>query len=149
MQLIVENIANQLFHIIHEHVSDPLIRKVLEYVGRDEKKHTGLAVLYLPKILERVGFVESHLLWAKQIYWTFCVSQAIWDHRREAAALGIDIQQGLKKGIAAQDHLVEQMGIRRGIFKSRTLEGLVMSMYDRERKRGTWTPHRSRTSSSS
>ena len=41
MQLIVENIANQLFHIIHEHVKDPLIRKVLEYVGRDEKKHTG------------------------------------------------------------------------------------------------------------
>ncbi|MCU1279204.1 MAG: ribonucleoside-diphosphate reductase beta chain [bacterium] len=151
MQLIVENIANQLFHIIHEHVQDPLIRKVLEYVGRDEKKHTGLAVLYLPKILKQVGFVESHMLWAKQIYWTFCVSQAIWDHRREAAALGIDIQQGLRKGIAAQDHLVEQMGIRRGIFKSKTLENLVLSVYDRERsgKRGKWTQPQSRTSSSS
>lgn len=148
MQLIVENIANQLFHIIHEHVQDPLIRKVLEYVGRDEKKHTGLAVLYLPKVLESVGFVESHLLWAKQIYWTFCVSQAIWDHRREAAALGIDIQVGLRKGIAAQDHLVEQMGIRRGIFKSKTLENLVLSVYDREKK-GQWTPRRSSTSSSS
>jgi hypothetical protein len=90
------------------------------------------------------------MLWAKQIYWTFCVSQAIWDHRREAAALGIDIQVGLQKGIAAQDHLVEQMGIRRGIFKSKTLEGLVLSMYDRDRKRrGKWTPHPSRTSSSS
>ncbi len=148
MQLIVENIANQLFHIIHDHVEDPLIRKVLEYVGRDEKKHTGLAVLYLPKILERVGFVESHLLWVKQIYWTFCVSQAIWDHRREAAALGIDISQGLKKGIAAQDHLVEQMGIRRGTFKSKTLEGLVIKMYDRDKGR-KWTPQPSRTSSSS
>jgi rubrerythrin len=147
MQLIVENIANQLFHIIREHIDDPLIRKVLEYVGRDEKKHTGLAVLYLPKILKQVGFVESHMLWAKQIYWTFCVSQAIWDHRREAAALGIDIQQALKKGIAAQDHLVEQMGIRRGIFKSKTLEGLVISMYDRDRRK--WTPQTSRTSSSS
>ncbi len=134
MQLIVENIANQLFHIIHEHIHDPLIRKVLEYVGRDEKKHTGLAVLYLPKVLQEVGFVESHLLWAKQIYWTFCVSQAIWEHRREAAALGIDIQQGLRKGIASQDHLVEQMGIRRGIFKSKTLENLVLSVYDRERR---------------
>jgi rubrerythrin len=132
MQLIVENIANQLFHIIREHVEDPLIRKVLEYVGRDEKKHTGLAVLYLPRILQQVGFVESHFLWAKQIYWTFCVSQAIWDHRREAAALGIDIRKGLQRGIAAQDHLVEQMGIRRGIFKSPTLERMVLSMYDRD-----------------
>jgi rubrerythrin len=149
MQLIVENIANQLFHIIHEHVHDPLIRKVLEFVGRDEKKHTGLAVLYLPRVLERVGFVESHFLWAKQIYWTFCVSQAIWDHRREARLLGIDIQQGLKRGIAAQDHLVEQMGIRRGIFKSRTLEKLAISAYDRDDKRGRWTPQPSKTSSKS
>jgi rubrerythrin len=144
MQLIVENIANQLFHIIHDAISDPLIRKVLEYVGRDEKKHTGLAVLYLPKILRQVGYVESHLLWAKQIYWTFCVSQGIWDHRREAEALGIDVQEGLRRGIAAQDHLVEQMGIRRGIFKSRTLEGLVIGMYDRKGER--WTRARSRTS---
>src|SRR5260370_42452051 len=35
MQLIVENIANQLFHMIHEHVKDPLIGKLLEYVSRD------------------------------------------------------------------------------------------------------------------
>jgi rubrerythrin len=150
MQLIVENIANQLFHIIREHVDDPLIKKVLEYVGRDEKKHTGLAVLYLPEILRKVGFVESHMLWAKQIYWTFCVSQAIWDHRREADALGIDMHAGLKKGIAAQDHLVEQMGIRRGIFKSPTLEKLVLSVYERDSQRkGKWTPAQSRTSSSS
>jgi rubrerythrin len=131
MQLIVENIANQLFHIIHDAIDDPLIKKVVDYVGRDEKKHTGLAVLYLPKILEQVGFVESHLLWAKQVYWTFCVTQAIWDHRREAHALGIDIRKALERGIASQDHLVEQMGIRRGIFKSQTLEKLVMSRYRR------------------
>lgn len=137
MQLIVENIANQLFHIIHDSIEDPLIRKVLEYVGRDEKKHTGLAVLYLPKILKKVGPIESHLLWAKQIYWTFCVSQAIWDHRREAAALNIEIQSALKKGIAAQDHLVDQMGIRRGIFKSKTLENLVLSVYDRDKRAGS------------
>jgi rubrerythrin len=145
MQLIVENIANQMFHIIHDAVADPLIRTVLEYVGRDEKKHTALAALYLPTILKQVGYVESHLLWAKQVYWTFCVAQAIWDHRRDAAALGIDIQEGLKKGIAAQDHIVEQMGIRRGIFKSRTLEQLVISMYQ-PRQGKKWSPAQSRTS---
>jgi hypothetical protein len=145
MQLIVENIANQMFHIIHDAVADPLIKSVLEYVGRDEKKHTALAALYLPTILQRVGFVESQLLWAKQVYWTFCVAQAIWDHRRDADALGIDIREGLRKGIAAQDHIVEQMGIRRGIFKSRTLEGLVISMY-KPRKGDKWSRAQSRTS---
>jgi rubrerythrin len=129
MQLIVENIANQLFNIIHDAVPDPLLRKVLEYVSRDEKKHTGLAVLYLPKILKTVGPVESHLLWAKQVYWSFCVTEAIWQHRREARALGIDIKAALRKGIASQDHLIEQMGIRRGIFKSPTLEKLAIARY--------------------
>jgi rubrerythrin len=129
MQLIVENIANQLFHIIHDAISDPLVRKVLEYVGRDEKKHTGLAVLYLPAILKNVGFLESQLLLAQQVYWSFCVSQAIWNHRREADLLGIDIRKALQRGIDAQDRLVDQMGIRRGIWKNRTLEKLVIGMY--------------------
>jgi rubrerythrin len=129
MQLIVENIANQLFHIIQESLADPLVRKVLEYVGRDEKKHTGLAVLYLPSILQKVGFLESQRLRAQQLYWTFCVSQSIWNHRREANALGIDIRLAMQRGIDAQDRLVEQMGIKRGIFKSRTLERLAINMY--------------------
>jgi rubrerythrin len=129
MQLIVENIANQLFHIIREQIKDPLTRQVLEYVARDEKKHTGLAVIYLPSVLRKVGRVEAELLRARQVYWTFCVSQAIWNHRREADLLGIDIQIALKRGIEGQDRLVEAMGVRRGIFKSRFLEGIVLSMY--------------------
>ena len=129
MQLIVENIANQLFHIIQEQIKDPLTGKVLEYVARDEKKHTGLAVIYLPSILKKVGPLEAEILRARQVYWTFCVSQSIWNHRREADALGIDIQTALRRGIEGQDRLVEAMGIRRGIFKSRFLEGIVISMY--------------------
>ena len=77
MQLIVENIANQLFHIIMEKIRDPLTVKVLEYVARDEKKHTGLAVIYLPSILKKVGPLEAEILRARQVYWTFCVSQSI------------------------------------------------------------------------
>jgi hypothetical protein len=130
MQLIVENIANQLFHVIHDAVSDPLLRKVLEYVGRDEKKHTALAVLYLPNVLKKVGFLEAQELYLRQVYWSFCISSAIWDHRREADALGIDIRSALKRGIDAQDRLVEQMGVRRAIFKNKTLEKMVLNMYE-------------------
>jgi rubrerythrin len=129
MQLIVENIANQLFHIIRERLNDPLVRQVLEFVARDEKKHTGLAVIYLPSVLKKVGFLEAQLLQAKQLYWSFCISSAIWNHRREADALGIDIRTALKRGIAGQDRLVEEMGVRRGIFKNELLEKLVIGMY--------------------
>lgn len=148
MQLIVENVANQLFHIIREHLEDPLLRDVLAYVARDEKKHTGLAVLYLPAILSKMGRIETEILHARQVYWSFCISQAIWNHRQDADVLGIDIGEALRRGIEAQDRLVEQAGIRRGIFKSRFLEGLVLGIYQkRERARGgTWKPAPSRTS---
>jgi rubrerythrin len=129
MQLIVENIANQLFHVIHDAVADPLLRQVLTYVARDEKKHTALAVLYLPAVLEKVGFLEAQHLYMRQVYWSFCISQAIWAHRREADALKIDIQTALKRGIDGQDRIVEQMGMRKAIFKSPRLEALVLSMY--------------------
>jgi rubrerythrin len=148
MQLIVENIANQLFHIIKEQVQDPLTVKVLEYIARDEKKHTGLAVIYLPSILKKVGRIEAEVLRARQVYWTFCVSQSIWNHRKEADALGIDIQVALQRGIEGQDRLVEAMGIRRGIFKSKFLEGIVLSMYKPRGARANkaeWTPAPSRT----
>jgi hypothetical protein len=135
MQLIVENIANQLFHVIHEAVEDPLLRKVLEYVGRDEKKHTALAVVYLPNVLKKVGFLEAQELYIRQVYWSFCISSAIWDHRREADALGIDIKSALKRGIDSLDRLVEQMGVRRAIFKNKTLENFVLNMYEDRR----WT----------
>jgi hypothetical protein len=136
MQLIVENIANQLFHVIHDAVSDPLLRKVLEYVGKDEKKHTGLAVLYLPTVMKSVGFVEAQELYLRQVYWSFCISSAIWDHRHEAEALGIDLQGALRRGIEAQDRLVEQMGVKRAIFKNRTLEKMVIDLYKDRHGRG-------------
>lgn len=131
MQLIVENIANQLFHVIHDAVEDPLLRQVLTYVARDEKKHTALAVLYLPQVLKKVGFLEAQHLYARQIYWSFCISSAIWDHRREAASLDIDIQSALKKGIDAQDRLVEQMGMKKAIFKNKRLEQMVLNLYQK------------------
>jgi ribonucleotide reductase beta subunit family protein with ferritin-like domain len=129
MQLIVENIANQLFHVIHDAVEDPLLRQVLTYVARDEKKHTALAVLYLPQVLKKVGFLEAQHLYARQIYWSFCISSAIWDHRREAASLSIDIQSALQRGIDAQDRLVEQMGMKKAIFKNKRLEQMVLNLY--------------------
>jgi len=139
MQLIVENVANQLFTILREAIADPLVRTVLDYVARDEKKHTGLAVLYLPTILNQVSFLEAEWLQLEQLYWTFCIAQSIWNQRTYADALGIDIRAGLERGIRAQDHLVEQMGIRRGIFKSRRLENLVLGIYARRdaRRRAT------------
>jgi rubrerythrin len=129
MQLLVENVANQLFKQIHDAVDEPLVRQVLDYAARDERKHTALAVAYLPELLPKLSWLEVQALQARELYWQFCIASAVWEHRRDAAALGIDIRTGLERALEAQDRLIEQMGTRRGIFKSRALERLALSFY--------------------
>lgn len=142
MQLIVENIANQLFNRIYEAVDDPLVRQVLDFAGRDEKKHTALAVLYLPEVLPKISWVDAQLIQARELYWQFCVGNVIWRMRRYADCLDIDIHAAMKGALDAQARIVEQMGTRRGIFRNQTLEQIALSVYAIRNQR--WARHRSR-----
>jgi rubrerythrin len=135
MQLIVENLANHLFQHIGRAVPDPLLNELLGYIARDEKKHTGLAALYLPFVLPKAGFVELQLIKAKQVYWSFCLDKTIYNHRFDADALGIDLYAAMIQGIEAQERLVDQIGTRRGIWKNRFLEGLSLKLYKEHAER--------------
>ena len=134
MQLIVENVANQLFEHIGRAVPDPLLKEVLGYVARDEKKHTGIAAIYLPAVLRDLSRRHIPLLQARQLYWGFCLDRTIYNHRADADALGIDLYDAMIKGIRSQDRLVERMGIRRGIWKSELLERMTLRTYRRHRQ---------------
>src|SRR5262249_3055705 len=135
MQLIVENVANHLFHHIAEAIPDPLLKEVLAYVARDEKKHTGIAAIYLPVVLRKLSAFDVPYIKAKQLYWSFCLDRTIFNHRHDADALGIDLYDAMVKGIRSQDHIVEEMGIRRGIWKNRLLEGISLFFYRRHQDR--------------
>lgn len=135
MQLIVENVANHLFTYIGDAVDDPLLKEVLAYVARDEKKHTGLAAIYLPAVLARLGALDVPYIKAKQLWWSFCLDRTIYNHRRDADALGIDLHAAMLKGIASQERLVAQLGTTRAIWKNRFLEGISLRFYKRHQER--------------
>jgi hypothetical protein len=135
MQLIVENVANHLFHHIGEAIPDPLLKEVLAYVARDEKKHTGIAAIYLPVVLKKLSALDVPMIKAKQLYWSFCLDRTIFNHRHDADALGIDLYDAMVKGIRSQERIVEEMGIRRGIWKNRLLEGISLFFYRRHEAR--------------
>jgi rubrerythrin len=135
MQLIVENVANHLFVHIGNAVADPLLKEVLRYVARDEKKHTGLAAIYLPAVLGKVGLFDLPFIKAKQLYWSFCLDRTIFNHRHDADALGIDLYAAMVKGIEAQERLVAEIGTRRGIWKNRFLESISLHFYRRHASR--------------
>jgi len=137
MHLIVENVANHLFHYIAEGIPDPLLKEVLGYVQRDEKKHTGLAAVYLPVVLAKLSPLDIPYIKAKQLYWSFCLDRTIFNHRRDADALGIDMYQAVLKGIRSQERIVEEMGISRGIWKNRLLEGISLFFYRRHSRAST------------
>jgi rubrerythrin len=135
MQLIVENVANHLFVVIGDAIDDPLLKQILHYVARDEKKHTGLAAIYLPVVLRKVGLLDIPYIKAKQVFWSFCLDRTIYNHRHDADALGIDLHAAVVKGIQSQERLVEQLGTRKGIWKSRFLEGISLRLYKRHQER--------------
>ena len=129
MQLIVENVANHLFTHIADAVDDPLLQEILRYVARDEKKHTGIAAIYLPTIIDSLPSWQIPFIKARQVYWAFCLDRTIYNHRFDADALGIDLYGAMIKGLESQERLVAQMGTRRAIWKNRFLEGLSLRLY--------------------
>ena len=55
MHLFVENLALHSFQTIKEHVEDPLVQEVVDYVARDERKHVALGAIYVPPLLEELS----------------------------------------------------------------------------------------------
>jgi rubrerythrin len=139
MQLIVENVANHLFHHIGQVVPDPLLKEVLGYVARDEKKHTGLAAIYLPEVLGTLSWYDVPFIKARQVFWAFCLDRTIYNHRHDADALGIDLHAAMVKGLASQEHIVEQMGTDKAIWSNKLLQAMSLRMYQRHNK-GRVTP---------
>src|SRR5207245_3419008 len=64
MQLIVENVALGLFRAVARSRAEPVLSELMPYYERDEARHVGLGILYLPEMLARVSALEeTRLKW--------------------------------------------------------------------------------------
>ncbi len=116
MHLFVENIANHTFHALGESIQDPLVRQVLDYIARDEKKHTAIAVLYLPALLEKLPAYKVPWLYAKQAKWLTLGLMMVKDGYADARQLNIDLADAGQKALRQHYKLREQMGSKRGLL---------------------------------
>lgn len=55
MQVLVEGLALGAFHLIHNLTEEPLVKKLLEYVCRDESRHVAFGVLALQGIYDEMS----------------------------------------------------------------------------------------------
>lgn len=116
MHLFIENIANHVFSVLRGAVDDPLVRTVLEYVARDEKKHTAIAVMYLPTLLEKLPRHKVLWLEAKQVKWVALGMGMVTDGYAPARVLGIDLAKAGKRALKTHYRLRSQLSTTRGLI---------------------------------
>ena len=55
MQILAEGAAVVIFRFLHEHQVEPVLCEILPFFERDESRHVGLGVLYLPERLKELS----------------------------------------------------------------------------------------------
>lgn len=99
MQLLVENVAFNLFTAVKQISPDPVLKELLEYIAMDEAKHVGLARKYLPVMMNKISFNEYVFTISKQLQWLFHIIISILKLKSHAEVIGIDVNRWVKLGI--------------------------------------------------
>lgn len=115
MQLQIETMALTIFQTIRELGPEPVITELMPYYERDEARHVGLGMQYLPSLMKDMGrrrIVALVLFQCRVLFW------ALWEVRVLAPdfeVLGIDprhiVERGRQKQIAALDQAFGHLGL--------------------------------------
>jgi hypothetical protein len=116
MQLLAETIAIDVFRTVAERRVEPVLSDLLPYFERDESRHVGLGVLYLPEELRRLSPFGVVNLYAFQARILALTSMTLALLAPDFEALGIDNNQIARRGLKLQKEAVEQMDERRGVL---------------------------------
>ena len=115
MQLMLETLALTVFQTVREARVEPVLTELMKYYERDEARHVGLGVQYLPALIKTMNRREIAALIFFQCRVLACgvyYAKQLEPHLR---ALGIDpravIARGRRKQVAALRESFEAIGI--------------------------------------
>jgi hypothetical protein len=109
MQLMIETIALTIFAEIRESRIEPVLCDLLPYYEKDEARHVGLGVMYLPRLLRQLSRVETAGVVAFQLRSIAMLMSAginMHDHFRN---LGIDPRKMAEYTMKLQDDVTRDM----------------------------------------
>src|SRR5262249_53392347 len=109
MQLIVESVAVTLFKAVATANIEPVLSDLMPYFERDEARHVGLGVLYLPKLLARIGPLEAARLEVMQLKIVTLIGWGTHLKQPYFAALGIDNNEGFRRGMRLNEEVMAGM----------------------------------------
>ena len=115
MQLMVETLALTIFQTVRETNVEPVLCELLSYFERDEARHVGLGMQYLPALMKNMGKQEISGLLAFQckiVFWSLWETKTL---ENDFIALGIDprvvIERGRRKQLAVTQEAFGVLGI--------------------------------------
>ncbi len=115
MQLMVETIALTLFQMVRELEIEPVLTELMRYFERDEARHVGLGMQYLPALfakMSRPAMIRLALQQGRILSWGLAET---WVLRDDFAVLGIDprsvVERCRRKQLVAVDAAYRTVGI--------------------------------------
>lgn len=109
MQLLVESNALAIFKGLAEADIEPVLTELLPYYERDEARHVGLGVLYLPSLLSKLSRIESARVTAFQLRCVALLITAGLPLREDFRTLGMEPRKLAERTVALQDDIIRQM----------------------------------------
>lgn len=109
MQLLFETNAVVIFRRLAESGVCPILTELLPYFERDESRHVGLGVLYLPRLIERMSRAEAL---GTTVFHARCIGMLIgggFTLRAHFERLGLDQRLMSQRVTSMQDEVVRQM----------------------------------------
>jgi hypothetical protein len=114
MQLMIESIALAIFQEVREKRLEPVLADLMAYYERDEARHVGLGMQYLPEMMRRMSRLE---LLRMSLFQGRLVAYALWENKvleKDLATLGIDprgiIEKARSKQMAALTQAFDALG---------------------------------------
>jgi hypothetical protein len=114
MQLLFETNAVVIFRRVSESQVCPILTELLPYFERDESRHVGLGVLYVPRLIERMDRAEARRTARFQRECLLLILAGSFVVRDDFERLGLDHRLMATRVTDMQDEIVQQMTAHHG-----------------------------------
>jgi rubrerythrin len=94
INIIGEHLANQIFHKISHVAKDPITKKVIALIGKDESRHIAAGQRFFPEVYDEFR-AHRHKIVAKNLATTMLLAIAAYEHVNPMRTLGIDLAEVL------------------------------------------------------
>jgi hypothetical protein len=114
MQLLFETNAVVIFRRIADSGICPILSELLGYFERDESRHVGLGVMYLPKLIAKMSKSEARRTARFQFECIMLLMASGFMVREDFETLGLDQRSMATRVTGMQDDIIKQMAEQHG-----------------------------------